>query len=91
MKNVFKLESAGLFLLFTTAYFYLFPGNWGFYLEMFFIPDVSFALILISKKLAVIAYNIFHHQGVLAMLLTIFLMLNYNEIKSSFIEGWNRN
>jgi hypothetical protein len=73
MKNVLKLESAGLFLLFTTAYFYLFPGNWGFYLAMFFIPDLSFALIIISKKLAVIAYNIFHHQGVLA----IFLIIGY--------------
>ncbi len=71
MKNVLKLESAGLFLLFTGAYFHLYPGAWGFYLALFFVPDVSFALFLITKKLGAIAYNIFHHQGVLALLFLI--------------------
>ena len=68
MKNILKLESSGLFLLFTCAYFHLYSGTWGFYLALFFLPDVSFALFLISKKLGAIAYNIFHHQGVLVLL-----------------------
>ena len=69
MKVTLKLESLGLFLLFTAVYFYLFPGTWGFYLALFFIPDVSFILYVITKKLGAIAYNIFHHQGVMALLL----------------------
>jgi hypothetical protein len=69
MKVTLKLESLGLFLLFTAVYFYLFPGTWGFYLALFFIPDVSFILFVITKKIGAIAYNIFHHQGVMALLL----------------------
>ncbi|MFN3300962.1 MAG: DUF4260 family protein, partial [Sediminibacterium sp.] len=61
MKQVLKLESLGLFLLFTGAYFYMYPGSWGFYLALFFVPDLSFLLYLITKKLGAIAYNIFHH------------------------------
>jgi hypothetical protein len=71
MKNILKLESAGLFILFTGAYFHFFSGTWGLYLALFFIPDVSFALFLITKKLGAIAYNIFHHQGVLVLLFLI--------------------
>ncbi|MFN5679632.1 MAG: DUF4260 family protein [Flavobacteriia bacterium] len=71
MKYLLKLEFAGLFILFTAAYHHLYPGNWGFYWALFFIPDVSFALFLITKKLGAIAYNVFHHQGVLAGLLLI--------------------
>ena len=71
MKNILKLESAGLFLLFTGGYFHLYPGAWGFYIALFFVPDVSFAFFLITKKLGAIAYNIFHHQGVLVLLFII--------------------
>jgi len=68
MKIILKLESLGLLILFTAAYFYLYPGTWGFYLALFFVPDVSFVLYLITKKLGAIAYNVFHHQGVMALL-----------------------
>lgn len=71
MKNVLKLESAGLFCLFTCTYFHLFPGSWGLYLALFFVPDVSFALFLITKKLGAIAYNVFHHQGVLSIVFIV--------------------
>ena len=67
MKNVLKLESLGLLVLFTTTYFQFFPGTWGFFLVLFFVPDVSFVLYLISKKTGAIAYNIFHHQGILSL------------------------
>jgi hypothetical protein len=71
MKNILKLESAGLFLLFTGAYFHFYSGTWGLYLALFFIPDLSFAFYLITKKIGAIAYNIFHHQGVLVLLFLI--------------------
>jgi len=71
MKNILKLESAGLFILFTGAYFHFYSGTWGLYLALFFIPDLSFAFFLITKKIGAIAYNIFHHQGVLVLLFLI--------------------
>jgi Domain of unknown function (DUF4260) len=71
MKNILKLESAGLFLLFTGAYFHFYHGTWGLYIALFFVPDVSFAFFLITKKLGAISYNIFHHQGVLVLLFLI--------------------
>lgn len=71
MKTILKLESLGLLILFTAAYFYLYPGSWRFYLAMFFVPDISFALYLVTKKLGAIAYNVFHHQGVMAVLFII--------------------
>ena len=80
MKNVLKLESAGLFFLFTLAYFQLLSGTWGFYLALFFIPDVSFALYLVSKKLGAIAYNVFHHQGVMAALLLLGYFIQSNDL-----------
>lgn len=59
MKNILKIESAGLFILFTGAYFHLYPGTWKFYIALFFVPDVSFAFYLITKKIGAIAYNVF--------------------------------
>lgn len=80
MKQVLKLESAGLFLLFTCMYFHLYPGSWGFYLALFFVPDLSFLLYLVTKKLGAIAYNIFHHQGVWAALLIMGYYIQVDEL-----------
>ena len=79
MKNILKLESVGLFILFTGAYFHFYSGTWGLYLALFFIPDLSFAFYLITKKIGAIAYNVFHHQGVLVLLFLIgyFVKENY--------------
>jgi hypothetical protein len=71
VKNVLKLESLGLLSLFIAMYFHSFPGSWGVFLALFFVPDISFLLFLISKKSGAIAYNIFHHQGLLAGLLLV--------------------
>ncbi len=71
MKNILKLESVGLFILLTGAYFHFYSGTWGLYLALFFIPDLSFAFYLITKKIGAIAYNVFHHQGVLVLLFLI--------------------
>ena len=71
MKNILKLESVGLFILFTGAYFHFYSGTWGLYLALFFIPDLSFPFFLITKKIGAIAYNVFHHQGVLVLLFLI--------------------
>jgi len=86
MKIILKLEALGLLILFTAAYFYLYPGTWGFYLALFFVPDVSFVLYLITKKLGAIAYNVFHHQGVMAVLfLSGHFLHNENTMKIALI------
>ncbi len=69
MKLVLKLESLGLLILFSVIYFHFYPGKWGTFLAFFFVPDVSFTLYLINKKMATIAYNAFHHQGLLTVVL----------------------
>ena len=77
MKYVLKLEALGLLILFSAIYFHFYPGTWGFYLSLFFVPDVSFILFVITKRLGAIAYNLFHHQGVLVLLfMTGYLIQN---------------
>ncbi|AEE48781.1 DUF4260 domain-containing protein [Haliscomenobacter hydrossis] len=71
MKLTLKLEELGLLFLFSLVYFYYFQGTWGLYLGLFFVPDLSFALFLISPKVGAIAYNVFHHKGVMAMLMLL--------------------
>jgi hypothetical protein len=80
MKNILKLESVGLFMLFAGAYFHFYSGTWGLYLALFFIPDLSFAFFLITKKIGAIAYNVFHHQGVLVLLFLIGYFLKEDSI-----------
>jgi hypothetical protein len=80
MKNILKFESVGLFILFTGAYFHFYSGTWGLYLALFFIPDLSFAFYLITKKIGAIAYNVFHHQGVLVLLFLIGYFLKEDSI-----------
>jgi hypothetical protein len=76
MKNILKIEEFGLLALFTSAYFHFYPGEWGLYLGLFFVPDISFALYAVSTKAGAFAYNILHHKGVMAalMLAGLFLM-----------------
>ena len=66
MTNVLKLEALGLLILFSAIYFHFYPGSWGIYFALFFVPDLSFAAYLISKKAGAIIYNILHHQGLMA-------------------------
>jgi hypothetical protein len=75
MKLTLKLEELGLLILFSSIYFQFYDGSWWLYLGLFFVPDVSFALFLITKKLGAIAYNVFHHKGVLALVVLSGLLL----------------
>lgn len=75
MKNVLKLEELGLLLLFTMVYFRFFPGHLGLYAGLFFVPDVSFALYLVSPAAGAAAYNVLHHKGVIASLILAGLVM----------------
>jgi hypothetical protein len=80
MKLVLKLEELGLLILFSIVYFFHFNGTWAFYLSLFFVPDLSFGLFVITKKLGAIAYNFFHHKGVMAIAILLGLLLKNNSI-----------
>lgn len=86
MKLVLKLEELGLLILFSIIYFQFYDGGWGFYIGLFFVPDVSFILFLITPKVGAIAYNIFHHKGVMVLvILAGFLLKNDLLIKIGLI------
>ncbi len=79
MKWILKLEELALLLLFSFIYFNNYHGSMAMFAALFFIPDVSFAAILISKKMAVAAYNFCHHKGVIFLLLLAGYLL-YNDM-----------
>ena len=68
MKQVIKLEEAGLLLLIVLAYAFYFPGHWGLFAAWFFVPDLSFIFFAASRKWGAILYNIIHHRGFIALL-----------------------
>lgn len=65
MKYLLKLEAMALLCFFTFLFFQLFPSDWNLFMWLFFVPDISFAAYVISKKLGAITYNVFHHQALL--------------------------
>jgi hypothetical protein len=69
MKNVLKLEELGFLLFFVLTYQYFFPSSWGLFFALFLAPDISFLTFLLSKKAGTISYNIFHHRGLIALLI----------------------
>jgi len=86
MKNIVRLEELGLLLLFVFTYQHFFPASWGIFFALFFVPDLSFLAFVISKKLGAITYNIFHHRGLIAiMIIAGFLFKNDWLMKIGFI------
>lgn len=67
MKNLLKLESLGLFALSIWAYIAFFPNQWGTFAWLILAPDLSFLAIILSKKIGLHVYNLFHHQGLIAL------------------------
>ncbi len=78
MKFILKIEEAALFVVFTMAYFYHFPGLWILFLALFFVPDVSFLLYLVSTKAGAIAYNLLHHKGIMIAVALLGLYLHHD-------------
>ena len=76
MKTVIQLEGLGLLLLSSFLYFNFFNGSWLFYLSLFFVPDVTFLFYLLSNKVGGFFYNLFHHQGLIALLVLLGLYFN---------------
>lgn len=77
MKIIQQLEAFALFIMITWVYQLLFPHSWGMYAACFFIPDISFAAYAVSNKWGAYLYNLFHHQGIIAVLIGIGWWLGY--------------
>lgn len=75
MKITLKLEELALLFLFSIVYFQFFQGSWGFYLALFFAPDLASFFYFINPKWGAIAYNILHHKGVMSGLILLGLLL----------------
>jgi hypothetical protein len=77
MKMTIKLEELGLLMFFVLTYQHFFPSSWGIFFALFFVPDLSFLTFVFSKKAGAITYNIFHHRGLIALLIiTGFILKN---------------
>jgi hypothetical protein len=62
MKNIIKLEEAGMFLL--SIYLFSQLGyTWWLYLVFILTPDISIAGYMFNNKTGAICYNIVHHKG----------------------------
>lgn len=75
MKNTLKLEEVGLLVLSTGYYFTQLDFGWGWFLALFFVPDLAFIAIVINKRVATVAYNFMHHRGVMALVIIIGYLL----------------
>ena len=79
MKNLIKLEEAGVFII---SIFLLYKLNlhlsWWLYVILFFSPDIGMAGYLVNTKVGAVTYNLFHHKSVGITLLIIGLLLPDN-------------
>lgn len=78
MKNILKAEELAMLVLFTVIYAHLYQGQWGLYAGLFFVPDVSFALYLVSPAVGAVAYNFMHHKGVWIMVALLGWWLDFD-------------
>lgn len=65
MKTLLKLEELGLGVAALAALSLLDTGlAWGWYVPLFFAPDVSMLAYLGGGKVGAVGYNVFHHKAV---------------------------
>ena len=62
MKNLLKLEEAGLVLL-SIWLFKLTGFPWWYYPAFILLPDIGMLGYLASTRVGAVTYNIFHHKG----------------------------
>lgn len=86
MKLILKLEELGLMLLFAFIYFHYFSGSWLLFVSLFFVPDLSFIFFLVNKKSGAILYNVFHHKGVIVLIIALgYILPNELILKTGLI------
>ena len=72
MKNLIKLEEAGVFAV---AVFLLYKLNihlgWWLYLILFLSPDIGMLGYMINTKIGAFTYNLFHHKATASIVLIL--------------------
>lgn len=61
MRNLLKLEEAGIFLL-TIYLFSTLDFAWWWFPALLLVPDIGMIGYLINPKIGAFIYNLFHHQ-----------------------------
>lgn len=70
MKNLLKLEEAGLFLLCLVLYSRL-HFAWWVYAALLLAPDIGMLGYLVNNRVGAFTYNLFHHRGLAALLYVV--------------------
>jgi hypothetical protein len=70
MKNLIKLEEAGVFAL---SVFLLYKLNihlsWWLYVILFLSPDIGMVGYIVNTKIGALTYNLLHHKAIACILL----------------------
>lgn len=64
MKNILKLEEAGMLLLAVFLYYTQLHFNNWLYWALFLLPDIGVIGYLVNTKAGAFTYNIFHHKAI---------------------------
>lgn len=70
MKNLLKGEDIGIFLL-SILFFSLTSFPWWYFPVLILLPDISMIGYIKNPKTGALIYNIFHHQGVAALVIAV--------------------
>lgn len=63
MKNILKIEEAGMLLL-SIYLFSMLDFDWWWYLVLILTPDICMFAYIINPKIGALSYNLFHHKGI---------------------------
>ncbi|MEX2347666.1 MAG: DUF4260 domain-containing protein [Balneolaceae bacterium] len=69
LKILLILEELALFIGSVILFGLATEYSWWMYALLFFLPDVSFTAYLINTKIGSWFYNIFHHKGIMIVLI----------------------
>lgn len=75
MKRLLQSEEIILFASCLLLYEFYF-GSWGWFALFILAPDISMLGYLVNNKVGAFSYNLFHHRGLAAIILTVGILLS---------------
>ena len=88
MKMTLKIEELGLFLLFS-AFFFLMPLDWWWYLVLILAPDVGALGYLVNMRVGAVTYNTLHFRGLGVVLIAVGVPAMTDGSLVMNLEGWS--
>lgn len=70
MKNLLKSEAVGILIL-SLLFFSLTSFPWWYFPALILLPDISMIGYLKNPRFGAILYNLFHHQGLAALVIAM--------------------